>query len=189
MVSSFLRKVSTSSADYFAAGFFPHDFDLSRNQSLRTLQVTARDINRVFRFGSQGTASLLIYALSTITSPSFSEVVVRYRWDDFPGVESWRHPDRPPLRELSQDERAAEAFRHRRRFGLLREVHKVRDFQLVLDVSVWGTVGEYSVQRLKEVLAEEKARGGFDEFLSEPLVTYHPLGSRLCDLWSAEVPC
>ena len=134
----------------------------------------------MLNLGSPGTSCLLKYALSTITSPSFSEVVVGYWWRDFYGVESWRNPGRPPLREVSQGERAAEASRHHRRFRLLRELHKVQGFQVVLDVSVWGTVGEYSVQRLKQAVAEEKAKGGFDDFVSEPLITYHPLRNRFC---------
>ena len=54
----------------------------------------------------------------------------------------------------------------------------MRDFQLVLDASVWGPAGEYSVKMLKEAVAEEKAKKGFDDFLSEPLVTCHPQRSR-----------
>ena len=168
-----------SSTDDLTARSSLHDFDLSQNRSLRTLQVTAWDINRVLNPGSPGTSCLLKYALSTITSPSFSEVVIRFRWRDFCGVESWRNPDLPPLREVSQGDREAEALRHHRRFEVIREVHKVRDFRLVLNAKVWDPAGEYSVRMLKEALAEEKAKGGFDNFLSEPLVTYHPLRSRL----------
>jgi len=156
------------------------DFDLSRNQSLRTLLVMASSIDGALSSGSPDTASsLLKYALSTITSPSFLEVVVRFQWSDFRAVESWRNPDRPPLRELSPAGSEVEALRHRRRFEVLREAHKTRDFRLVLDAKVWDPAGEYSVRMLKEAVAEEKAKGGFDDFLSEPSVTYHPCRSRL----------
>ena len=156
------------------------DFDLSRNQSLRTLRVMAWSLDRALKKGPPATASsLLKYALSTITSPSFFEVVVRFQWCDFHAVESWRNPDRPPLRELSAAGRVVEALRHRRRFEVLREAHKTRDFRLVLDAKVWDPAGEYSVRMLKEAVAEEKAKGGLDDFLSEPLVTYHPCRSRL----------
>ena len=140
----------------------------------------ASSIDRALKKGSLDTASsLLKYALSTITSPSFSEVVVRFQWCDFCAVESWRNPDRPPLHEVSQDDREAEALRHHRRFEVLREVYKVRDFRLVLNATVWDPVGEYSVRMLKEAVAEEKAKGGFDDLLSEPSVTYRPCRSRL----------
>ena len=94
-------------------------------------------------------------------------------------MESWRHPDRPLLREVSADEKVEEASRHHRRFEVLREVHNARDFRLVLSAGVWDPVGEYSVRMLKDAIAEEKARGGFDNFLSEPFVTYNPRRSRL----------
>ena len=94
-------------------------------------------------------------------------------------MESWRNPDRPPLCEVSQDGRRAEALRHHRRFEVFREVCKVRDFRLVLNATVWDPVGEYSVRMLKEAVAEEKAKGGFDDFLSEPSVTYRPCRTRL----------
>ena len=140
----------------------------------------ASSIDGALSSGSPDTASsLLKYALSTITSPSFSEVVVQFRWSDFRAVESWRNPDRPPLREVSQAIRTVEGFRHHRRFEVLREVHKVRDFRLVLNAKVWDPAGEYSVRMLKEAVAEEKSKGGFDDFSSEPLVTYRPCRSRL----------
>ena len=164
----------------FAARSSTQDFDLSRNESLRTLQVMASSIDHALSSGSPDTASsLLKYVLSTITSPSFFEVVVRFRWSDFCAVESWRYPDRPPVREVSKADREAEGLRHHRRFGVLREAHKVRDFQLALNARVWDPAGEYSVRMLKEAVAEEKAKGGFDKFFSEPLVTYCPCRSRL----------
>ena len=57
-------------ADIFAASFALWDFDLSRNQSLRTLDVRARYLD---------SSSLLTYALSVIASTAFSEVTVFYQ--------------------------------------------------------------------------------------------------------------
>ena len=137
----------------FAATSFLLDFNLSRIKSLQTIQVRAWSIDRALKDGSLDAASsLLKHALSTITSPSFFQIMVRYQWNDFLGVESWRHPDRPPLREMSEVERAEEASRHSRRFEVLRGVRDVRDFWLVLNVSVWGPVGEYSVRMLEEAI-------------------------------------
>ena len=108
--------------------------------------------------------------LSTITAPSFLRVVVVYLWHDFRGVETCLRPGVPLTRELSQADIAGEASRHRRRFGVFREAHKVRDFQLVLSAEVWSPLVEYSVRMLKEAVAEEKARNGFGDFLPEPLI-------------------
>jgi hypothetical protein len=60
------------------------------------------------------------------------------------------------------------------RLEMLREVHKVRDFRLVLCANVWGCVGEYPVRILEEDVAEEKAKKGFDKNFPEPLVIYDP---------------
>jgi len=140
----------------------------------------AWSIDRALNGGSPDAASsLLKHALSTIRSPSFFEVGVLFRWDDFRGVESWQNPDRPPLRQMSPTEKAEEASWHRRRFEVLRSVRNVRDFRLVLSAEVWDPVGEYSVRMLKEAIAVEKADGGFDSFFSEPSVTYSPRRSRL----------
>ena len=62
---------------------------------------------------------------------------------------------------------------------MLHEVYEVRSFQLVLRASVWGRVGEEPVRMLEEVIAEEEARGGFDEFPCEPSVTYKPQEFRM----------
>ena len=55
----------------------------------------------------------------------------------------------------------------------------MRDFQLILCADIWDPVGEYAVRMLKEAVAEERAKGGFNVFLSEPLVIYRPWRSRL----------
>ena len=66
-----------------------------------------------------------------------------------------------------------------RPFGVFRGVHKVWNSCLQLHTDVWDPVGEYAVGILKEAVAEETAKGGFDEFLSEPFLTYYPRSSRL----------
>jgi hypothetical protein len=57
-------------ADIFAASFSLWDFDLSQNQSLRTLEVRARCLD---------SSSLLTYTLSTITSTVFPDITVFYQ--------------------------------------------------------------------------------------------------------------
>ena len=124
------------------------------------------------------TATFLKQIFSTITSPSFSKVVVLYKDCDFRGVESWSSGQPPFRHELLQAGSTGEAAGHRLRFEVLREVHNVRAFQLVLCVSVWGCVGEYPVRRLEEAVAEAKAEGAFGNDFSDPVVVYDPQRTR-----------
>jgi hypothetical protein len=115
----------------------------------------------------------LKHVLSTITSPVFSRIIVLYGSCHFRGIESYPSTQ-ASFRGLSQDERAEEVARHRRPFEVFREVYKVRDFQLILCACIWGSVGEEPVRILEEAVAEERAKGGFNRFLYEPLVDYCP---------------
>ena len=151
--------------DNFAAGSSLRDFDLSRNKSLRTLQLPASTID-----GSPGTTSFLKYVLSTITPSACLKIYLLHANLHFRGVGSWRSG----WPQLSETEREQEASRHHRRFEILREVHKVRGFQLELRASVWGHFGEEPVRMLEEAIAEERAKGGFDEFPCKPSVVYNP---------------
>ena len=83
-----------------------------------------------------------------------------------------------PARELSQAERAKGISRLRTIFKVFREACKVRNFQLELCASTWGSAGEGSVQILEEAIAEERAENGFHEFLRDPFVEYNPQRSR-----------
>ena len=125
-------------ADNFIARVFIRDFDLSRIKSLRTLQVAARSIDGALwnHDGSpDAAASLLTYALSTITSPVFSEVAVFYRDYDF----GFR--DRDYWMPMMPSEKAEAASWHGARFEVLRKMHKARNFRLVLCADVWDRVG------------------------------------------------
>ena len=115
-------------------------------------------------------SSFLQHIVSTIKSSAFFEIVILCQ---FRYVRSW-FSDPPPFRELSQAERAGVASGIRMQLGILREVHKVRAFRLVLCANVWGCVGEYPVRILEEAVAEEKAKKGFDKNFPEPLVIYNP---------------
>jgi hypothetical protein len=155
--------------DSFAAISSLRDFDLSRSKSLRTLEIWARYFDDTY---------LLIYALSTITSPVFSEVTLFYRDLDIHGVKAPMWPNKwPTLRPVLRDERAKEAACHEWRFNAFRKMHKVRNFQLVLCADVWDGVGRYVVRMLKQGIAAEKAKRGFDSIFPEPPVIYSPRGS------------
>ena len=119
-------------------------------------------------------SSLLKHALSTITSPAFSEVIVVYRDGDFSGVQDMEFSHLPPLCEVPQVEKAREFSQHRALFEMFREIYKVREFRLVLCADVRYRVVEYTVQVLREAIAAEKAERGFDVFFPEPLVIHNP---------------
>jgi len=108
--------------------------------------------------------------LSTIACPVFSKVVILYRDSDFRGVHSgWAG---------GQADAVEEALRYQRQFEVFHEMYKVRDFHLVLCADVWDRMGEYAVWLLKQAVAAEKAKGGFDELFPEPLAIPSPRGSR-----------
>jgi hypothetical protein len=158
-------------ADNFAARFSLRDFDLSRNKSLRTLEIAASYIND----GSPDPLSrFLKHVVSTITSSSFFEIIILYHfWD-----ECYWCSD-PPPRTSSQPRLLEDIYQHHRRFEAFREAHKVRNFQLVLCANVWGRVGGQEVQVLENIVAGEKSRTGFDGFSSDPLVIYNPERGRI----------
>ena len=179
-------------ANRFADRWTLWGFDLSRNKSLRTLEVSASSIHGVLRGTSpDAPSSLLKHAFSTITSPAFSEVVVVYRDYDFSGVQDTEFSHLPPLCEVPQVEKAREDSQHRALFEMFREIYKVREFRLVLCADVRYRVGEYTVQMLREAIAAEKAERGFDVFFPEPLVIYNPRESQVDvdeELYAAGAP-
>jgi hypothetical protein len=153
------------------------DFDLSRNKFLRTLEVTGSDIDCGLHWaGSPKTAArLLIYALSTITSPAFTEVTVIYRETMFYGlVPPWQ--DWPVLYRPSPAKVAADASWFNRRFEVLHVMRKVRDFRLVLCLEACDRLREYTMGVLKRAVAAEKAKRRFDDTYRDPLVIYSPRG-------------
>ena len=141
-------------AHNFAAIHSVGDFDLSRNKSLRTLEVTAFEIG-IAMLCHPITMGPLTYALSTITSPTFSEVAVFYRECDFDYTSMY--------------------CQH---FEGLRMMHKVRGFRLALCVGIWGREVERYARKLKVVVAEERENNGFDDIFPEPPVFCSPRRSR-----------
>ena len=53
---------------------------------------------------------------------------------------------------------------------VLREMHSVRDFRLVLCVDVLDCMAEEATRLLGDIVKAEEAKGGFDFLLSEPSV-------------------
>jgi len=160
-------------ANNFAVGHSLRNFDLSRNTALRTLQVPWSSINHASSDGSPNALVFLKHVLLTITSPVFSTIIVNCDDNHFSRIRPW-FSDLPLIHEVSQAERAEEVSRQRRIFKIFREAHKVWDFRLELCASISGSAGEEPVRILEEVIAEERAKNGFNDFLQDPFVVYNP---------------
>lgn len=110
------------------------------------------------------TPGFLTTVLSTITSPLPLTVVVVY-WEDDVGCSVYSRT--MPVRV---DLTPTKARKHRKRFKVLAEIYRVREFQLVLCADVLDRVAEYAMQVLEHVVKGEKVNGGLSYLLSEPLV-------------------
>lgn len=164
---TFSERHASSSQRFIARSL--RDFDLSRNESLRALHISASSLYPICTNRPSNTISFLKHVLSTITSSAFSKVIVSYE-DPWYSIPSY-------IREL-QAEREKLISQCRMGFQVLREVQKTRAFQLVLCASSQGRQGESLVHLLEEAVAEEKAEVGLNGFFSDPSVVYDPQGAR-----------
>ena len=130
-------------------------------------------IDNALRNGSLDTASRIFkFVLPTIQSPAFSQVAILYQFYDFPALVLEYPFAESYVRQLSQDEEVEEAKGHLKRFEVLREIYKVQNFRFVLHVAIRHFVGEPLTRMVKEAVAAERARGGFDVLFPEPPVTF-----------------
>jgi hypothetical protein len=107
--------------------------------------------------------------LSTTVPPLPLDIVIVYSEDEFCGyVYSWRNPFSVEYRPL--DSRTKTAQNHRERFKVLSEMHRVREFQLVLCADVLDCIAEYAVQVLERTVGVERKYGDLRYLLSKPLV-------------------
>lgn len=127
-------------ADNLSVSSSPEYVSLSQNRSFRVLEVGASSI--------VGGESFLAYMVSTITSSAFSEVVVFYRDYDFCCI-NLMGTYKKPFWSTTEAVKVEEASRRHKQFEVLREMHRVRGFRLVLCVDVWDRVGEYAMTALK----------------------------------------
>ena len=127
------------------------DFDLSRNTSLRCLEVLTGPIHVALENGLQNNASILLrYALSTMRNTGVLRVTVVYTLCNFCGTQIQNHSSRLDPLGVSPLGKEEEASRHRRVFQLLRDAHRIRDFRLQLYADVWDPIGEYAVRTFNE---------------------------------------
>jgi len=149
----------------------PQRFDLSRNKSLRTFEITMRSI---WKNSGSTIDSSVMRAFSTIASPVFSRVTAFYLDDDFRGAFYGFQGSLAFYRLSATNAKQRVASQHRKVFEVLRRMRKVRDFRLELCADVWGCLVEQTVQELEWAIATEQKEGGLDDFSPRPLVTSNP---------------
>ena len=93
--------------------------------------------------------SILKATLSTVTSSTFSEVIVFYRDCDFRGSTVYPHHTSNVYRTMTPAQSTKQDLWHRGLFEAFHEMHTVRDFRSVLCVDVWDRMGEYAVEVVK----------------------------------------
>ena len=132
------------------------DFDLSKNRSLRSLEISANGISQ----HPDTAPSFLKDLMLTITSPVFSDVVIVL--GDGAINDTW-------------------FFQHGL-FHIVRSMHEVKSFRLVFCLEVWEGVREHIARRLKRFIDAEAAEGGLDflpcppAIISNTRATYVPGG-------------
>jgi len=134
-------------------------FDLSRNTSLRTLETTARPIDLT----SDTASDFFITILSSVTSPVPLNFVVIYQELDF-GFFSYSliFYSEPTCYFHSPVGRGDRALHRQMQFRMFREMHRARDFRLVLCVDVFDSLVEHATKTLECLVEAEKAKGGLD---------------------------
>ena len=160
-------KVTQTLTNELSVGEFPEDIDLSRNETLRTLEVTAGSI-------SFDKAFILANALSTITSPVFSELVIVYEDYNFPGIRFNPCPSLAVSSLLTSYMETVTSRRHEE-LGVLREMCKIRDFRAVLRADVRGYLADHAIGELNRIVEEERAKSGSEGLSFQPLVTCCPM--------------
>ena len=125
------------------------DLDLSRNRSLRELEITAQSLISQLRSRTPATPPSSFKAmLSTIRLPASFDVVVVYEQGDF-YHDAYSQGGRAELGD--------EETWYRRQFEVFRAMRGTRPYRLVLSAK---HVGDDSVRELRRAVAADQARGG-----------------------------
>jgi len=141
-------------------------FDLSRNMSLRTLETSARSINRA----GDTASDFFIAILSSVTFPAPLDFVVIYREVDFGFFSySWIFESEPASYFHSPMRMEERALFRQKQFGVFREMHGARDFRLVLCVDVFDSLVKRAIKTLECLVEAEEAKGGLDHHY-KPLI-------------------
>ena len=136
-------------------------FDLSRNKSLRTLEITAESISRV----GATTFALDFFktVLSSITSSTTLDIVIVYRDREICGVGAFSTPRMKPIcfHHSSQESWTRSGLYHLQRLKMSREMYKKREFRLVFCADVSDFIAEHAIEILQRVVDTGKEMGGY----------------------------
>ena len=152
------------------------DFDLSRNKRLKTLETTAESITAA----GDAASGFLKAVLSTIASPLPLDVVITYGDNDIDRCVYYFPKGRPVRVKYSpQEQRATVALHHPERFKVFSEMHRMREFRLVLCADVLDCIAEHAVGVLERVVEEERMNGRLDYLRCEPLIIFEIRSPRI----------
>ena len=144
---------------------FLRDSNLSRNKCLRTLETTAKSIDRA----KDAPSGFLNTLLSSVTSPTTLDVVIIYRDCDFCDSTHCLVCEADPI-SSPHEPSARGTLDFNKQLKLFCELRDPRDFHLVLCVDSYDCTMEYCVQLLKYIVRGEDTRGGFDHLLYKLLI-------------------
>jgi len=143
------------------------DFNLSQNNSFRTLETTGGSI-----YAADAASDFLITVLSSVTSPARVDFVIIYRDRDVIANRLHRLPC-----ELGRTcfchfwlliSNYAKEFQLSQ-IEVLQDVQNIRKFRLVLCADVSDDLVDYTIDSLEHIVNVQTAKGGLDR-LCRPLV-------------------
>ena len=142
-------------------------FNLSGNKSLRTLEITARSIDRAGDIAPD----FLKTVLSSVPSSAPLDVVIIYQDFELCRRRRYMWHDWDPIcfHHSSQEIWARSARYYHRHLEKFREMYGTRDFRLILCADVVDFMVKHAVEILQRVVEAGKAIGGFSR-LYEPLI-------------------
>jgi hypothetical protein len=140
------------------------DFNLSGNESLRTLEITGESI----RAADDTAPNFLKTVLSSVPPSAPLDVVIIYRGCELCGRGG---PDSEPFcsNHSSQEIWDKNVLSYQRQLMVFREMYNTRDFRLVLCADVPDFMVEHALEILGRIVDVGMAMGGLSR-LHEPLV-------------------
>lgn len=151
-----LNPTDTCNQEFIQNGeVYPLHSNLSKNTSLRTLEIEAGNVT----VASYVAPNFLTTLLATITSPLLLDVVVIYREREVGCHVTDGH-------NQSEDSPTD----HAELFRIYSEMHSVRNFRLVLCAEVLKCDEEAALEALERCVEEEAKDGGFDYLGCRPLI-------------------
>jgi len=144
------------------------DFDLSRNKSLRTLEITGGSI-----YGAEGTTpDFLMTVLSSVASPAPVDVVIIYEDFDFDALSlDWcSYYELSICFCYSTEMRKRDPVLYQQNLDVSIKVYSTWGFRLVLCADVCESIVEDAIQELEDFVEVGKMEGGLSHFPYKPLI-------------------